>query len=107
VIQVRARVFGGSGGYVPAGARVWGGGGRAGSDDRVVSRLRVGEGGEEDGGDGPTEGCGLILNSFGMAGRASLRGVRDGGWDDLGRWGCLGITSSKAAGTESHHVGKS
>ena len=35
---------------------------RAGSDDRVVSGLRVGKGVEEDGGDGPTEGCGLSSN---------------------------------------------
>lgn len=59
----------------------------------------------EGGGDGPNEACGS-LNGFGMAGRASLRGVRDGGWDGLGGGDGLGITSSTAAGTKSHHVGK-
>jgi hypothetical protein len=61
---------------------------------------------EEDGGDGPMEGCGPALSPFRMVGRACLRSGRGGGWDDLGRWDWLGITSSKAAGTESHHVGK-
>lgn len=66
----------------------------------------MGEGVEEDWGDSATEGCGSTLNSFGMAERAGLRGVRDGGWDGLDRRDGLYITSSKAAGTESHHVGK-
>ena len=67
------------------GACVWGGGRGAGSDDRVVSGLRVGEGVQDGGGDGPKEGCGPTLNCFGIAGRASLRGVQGGGWDGLGR----------------------
>lgn len=49
----------------------------------MVSGLRVGEGVEERGGDVATEGCDLSLNSVGRGGRASLRGVRDGGGDDL------------------------
>ena len=64
----------------------------------MVSGLRAGEGVEEDGGDGAVERCGL--NTLGIGGRANLRGVRDGVWDGLG------ITSSVAAATESHHVGK-
>lgn len=62
---------------------------------------------EEDGGDGAIEGRGSTRNSFGIAGRASLRGVRGGGWDGSGRGDGLGITSSVAAATESHHIGKS
>ena len=77
MIWISESLFGGSEGQVPAGACVWGGG-RAGSDDRMVSGLRVGEGVEEDGGDGAMEGCGWSLNSLGIAGRASLRGVRCG-----------------------------
>ena len=62
---------------------------------------------EEDGGEGATEGCGSTLKAFGMVGRAGLRGVRDGGgWDGLGGGEDLGITSSRAAEAESHHVGK-
>lgn len=75
MIEISTRLFGISENHVPVGARVWGGGGRAGSDDRVVSGLRVGEGVEDDGGDG----CCSTLNSFGIAGRASFRGVRGGG----------------------------
>lgn len=70
---------------VPVGACVSGGGGGGRSDDRVVSGLRVGEGVRDGGGDGATEGCGSTLNCFGMAGRASLRGVRGGEWGGLGR----------------------
>jgi hypothetical protein len=106
VVWVSASLFGGSGGLVPSEARVWGGGGRTGSDDRVVSGLRVGEGVGEGGGDGATEGCGLTLNSSGIAGRANLRGVRGGAVDGLGRGDGLGITSSTAAATESHHGGE-
>ena len=84
MIWVRVGSFERLGNCAPAGAWVWGGV-RAGSDDRVVSGLRVGEGVGEGGGDGSTESCGLSLNSVGMAGRASLRGVRGGGRDCLGR----------------------
>ena len=61
---------------------------------------------EEDGGDGPMEGCSSALNSLGIAGRASLRGERGSGWDSLGWGDGLGTKSTTAAGTESHHVGK-
>ena len=64
---------------------VWGSVGRAGGSDRAVSGLGVGEGVEERGGDVAIEGCGPSLNSLGIGGRASLRGVRDGGWDGFGR----------------------
>lgn len=82
-MKIRANLLGkfGKKNCVPVGACVWGGGGGAGSDDRVVSGLRVGEGVQDGGGDGPKEGRGPALNSFGMAGRASLRGV----------WGGLGL----------------
>lgn len=106
MIEISANLFGISENYEPVGACVRGGGGREGNDDRVVSGLRVGEGVEDEGGDGPKEGRGSTLNSFGMAGRASFRGVRDGGWDGLGRCGGLDITSSVAAGTESYHMGQ-
>ena len=51
----------------------------------MISGLRVGEGVEEDGGDGATESCCWTLSSVGMTGRASLRGVRVGARDGLGR----------------------
>ena len=76
-MKISAKLFGISENYVPLDACVWvWGGGRAGGDDRVVKGLRVGEGVQEGGGDCPKEGCGSTLNCFGMAGRASLRGVR-------------------------------
>lgn len=58
--------------YVPVGMCVWGGG-----------------------------GCGLALNSFGMAGCASLRGVWGCRWDGLGR---SGVTFSIAAGRGSYQT---
>lgn len=69
--------------YAPAGTRALGGGRRAGSDDRVVSRLRVGEGVQEGGGVCGMDGCGSLLNSSGIGGRAGLRGVLGGGRDGL------------------------
>lgn len=101
---IRAGLFSESEDWVPVGARVWRG--RAGSDDRAVSGLRVGEGVEEDGGDGAVEIRGSRLNSPGIAERVGLRGVRGGGWDGWGWRDGLGITFSVAAATESYHVGK-
>ena len=89
---------------VPLGACVWEDGRRAGSDDRGLSGLRVGEGVGDDGGDGPTESCGPTRKFAGIAGRASLRGVRGGGRDCLERLDGLGTISSATAGTESHHI---
>lgn len=63
----------------------------------MVSDLRVGEGVEEDGGEGATEACGSTLKSVGIAGRAGRRGVCGGGGFGLGN------TSSTAAATESDH----
>lgn len=60
----------------------------------------------DSGGDDPKEGCGPALNSFGIAGRASLRGVRGCRLDGLGRSDGLCITSSIAAGTGSYQTGQ-